>query len=99
MQAQSSDRRQWQPDPDTGYSVHGAYHLLTSHDSVTLDAAEDLIWHTQVPLKVSILTWRLLCDMLPTKVNIVTRGILSPKAHYCVAGCGAVELAQHLFLS
>ncbi|MCI57279.1 O-acyltransferase WSD1, partial [Trifolium medium] len=92
--AQSSDRWQWQPDPDTGYSVRGAYHLLTSHDSVTMDATEGLIWHTQVPLKVSILAWRLLCDRLPTTANLVTQGILSPEAHYCVAGCGAVELAQ-----
>ncbi|MCI40087.1 hypothetical protein A2U01_0061319, partial [Trifolium medium] len=33
LQAQSSDRWQWQPDPDTGYSVRGAYHLLTSQYS------------------------------------------------------------------
>ncbi|GAU29086.1 hypothetical protein TSUD_58520 [Trifolium subterraneum] len=35
----SSDRWQWQSDPDKDYSVRGAYHLLTSQDSVTLDAA------------------------------------------------------------
>ncbi|GAU11889.1 hypothetical protein TSUD_195120 [Trifolium subterraneum] len=29
------------------YSVRGAYHLLTSHDYVTLDDAAGLIWHTQ----------------------------------------------------
>ncbi|MCI18448.1 tether containing UBX domain for GLUT4, partial [Trifolium medium] len=33
------------------------------------------------------------------KANLVTRGILSSEAHYCVSGCGAVESAQHLFLS
>ncbi|GAU49095.1 hypothetical protein TSUD_137800 [Trifolium subterraneum] len=49
-----------------------------------------------VPWKVSILAQRLLHDRLPTKVNLVTRGILSWKAHYCVSGCGAVESAQHL---
>ncbi|GAU19784.1 hypothetical protein TSUD_182190 [Trifolium subterraneum] len=68
-------------------------------DSVTLDAAEDLIWHGQVPLKVSVLAWRLLRDMLPTKSNLVARGILSSEAHHCVSGCGAVESSQHLFLS
>ncbi|PNX69673.1 hypothetical protein L195_g056848, partial [Trifolium pratense] len=45
LQAQSSDRWQWQPDPDTGYSVRGAYQLLTTLDSVTVDDAEHLIWH------------------------------------------------------
>ncbi|PNX54400.1 cysteine-rich receptor-like protein kinase [Trifolium pratense] len=53
---------QWQPDPDTGYTVRGAYQLLTAHVSVTLDVVENLIWHTQVPLKVSIFAWCLLRD-------------------------------------
>ncbi|MCI86725.1 hypothetical protein A2U01_0108006, partial [Trifolium medium] len=30
LQAQSSDRWQWQPDPEKGYSVRVAYQLLTS---------------------------------------------------------------------
>ncbi|GAU49983.1 hypothetical protein TSUD_287480 [Trifolium subterraneum] len=33
--------------------------------------AETLIWHPQVPLKVSIFAWRLLRDRLPTKANLV----------------------------
>ncbi|XP_045810338.1 uncharacterized protein LOC123904757 [Trifolium pratense] len=93
------DRWQWLPDPDTGYTVGGAYQLLTSQDSVTLDDAENLIWHSQVPLKVSIFAWRLLRDRLPTRLNLVTRGVLSLPAATCVFGCGATESAHHLFLS
>ncbi|PNX86424.1 heat shock protein, partial [Trifolium pratense] len=81
------------------YTVRGAYQLLTSQASVTLDAAENLIWHSQVPLKVSIFAWRLLRDRLPTRVNLVTRGVLSPTAHTYVFGCGAAESAHHLFIS
>jgi len=29
----------------------------------------------------------------------VTRAILTPDAHWCVSGCGAVETSQHLFVS
>ncbi|PNX67589.1 70 kDa peptidyl-prolyl isomerase, partial [Trifolium pratense] len=97
--AQSTDRWQWRPDPDTGYTVWGAYQLLTSRDSITIDVVADLIWHPQVPLKVSILAWRLLRDRLPTKVNLVTRGVLSPTAQCCVFGCGEAESAHHLFIS
>ncbi|GAU16213.1 hypothetical protein TSUD_298450 [Trifolium subterraneum] len=32
---------------------------------------EELIWHKQVPLNVSIFAWRLLRDRLPTKANLV----------------------------
>ncbi|GAU24994.1 hypothetical protein TSUD_312290 [Trifolium subterraneum] len=99
LQVHSPNSWLWQPDLDNGYSVHSAYHLLTFQDSVSLHAADGLIWHPQVPLKVSILAWRLLRDRLPTKANLVTRGILSPEAHFCVSGGGAVESAQHLFLS
>ncbi|CAJ2638568.1 unnamed protein product [Trifolium pratense] len=99
LQAHSFDRWQWRPEPDTGYSVRGAYKLLTSHVSVTLDDADNLIWHPQVPLKVSIFAWRLLRDRLPTRVNLVTRGVLSSTAHSCVFGCGEAESAYHLFIS
>ncbi|PNX56522.1 hypothetical protein L195_g049924, partial [Trifolium pratense] len=36
---------QWQPDPDTSYTVMGAYQLLISHDLITMDVADNLIWH------------------------------------------------------
>jgi hypothetical protein len=43
VQAQIPDTWLWQPDPVNSYSVRDAYQLLTSQDSVTLDAAEDLM--------------------------------------------------------
>jgi hypothetical protein len=77
----------------------GVYQLLTSQQHVTLDAVEDLIWYRQVPMKISIFVWRLLRDKLPTKINLVTRCIITSDTHFCVVGCGAIEYAQHLFLS
>ncbi|GAU50551.1 hypothetical protein TSUD_281250 [Trifolium subterraneum] len=99
LQAQSPDRWQWRPDPDMGYTVRGAYALLTAQVSVTTDDTEKLIWHSQVPLKVSIFAWRLLRDRLPTKANLVTRGILPQAAGFCVSGCETIESSQHLFAS
>ncbi|GAU27609.1 hypothetical protein TSUD_271500 [Trifolium subterraneum] len=58
-------------DPDKGYTVQGAYQLLTSYVLATMDDAEKLIWHPQVPLKVSIFVWHLLCDsLLLQQVNL-----------------------------
>ncbi|GAU49006.1 hypothetical protein TSUD_406770 [Trifolium subterraneum] len=99
FQVQSPDSWHWQPDIDTGYSVRGAYQLLTLQDAVTLGEVETLIWHKQVPLKVSICAWRLIRDRLPTKANLVSRGIIAPTAHFCVSGCGGIESAQHLFFT
>ncbi|GAU12549.1 hypothetical protein TSUD_182630 [Trifolium subterraneum] len=52
-----------------------------------------------VPLKVSILAWRLLRDRLPTKANLTSRGILPVGDSHCVSGCGSVESAHHVFIS
>ncbi|GAU35285.1 hypothetical protein TSUD_274870 [Trifolium subterraneum] len=98
-QAHSFDRWLWQPDPGCGYSVRGAYQILTAQAVAPLDAASGLIWHPQIPLKVTILAWRLLRDRLPTKVNMFYRGILSEGDSHCVTGCGVVESAQHVFIS
>ncbi|GAU26111.1 hypothetical protein TSUD_225740 [Trifolium subterraneum] len=99
LQDQSVDMWLWRPDPIRGYSVRGAYQLLTSHHPIPVIDIEDLIWHKQVPLKVSILAWRLRRNRLPTKDNLENRGIITAEAQSCVAGCGALESAQHLFIS
>ncbi|MCI24080.1 cysteine-rich receptor-like protein kinase, partial [Trifolium medium] len=44
----------WQPDPGGGYFVRGAYDMLTFREGQDVDATTDLIWHKQVPLKVSV---------------------------------------------
>jgi hypothetical protein len=67
--------------------------------SAPMDDADKLIWHPQISSKVSIFAWRLLRDRLPTKDNLVTRGILPTAAHLCVSGCGEAESARHLLLS
>ncbi|XP_045802599.1 uncharacterized protein LOC123896228 [Trifolium pratense] len=79
--------------------VAGGYQILTHQASDALHDAENLIWHPQVPLKVSIFAWRLLRDRLPTRANLVSRGVLSSTADACVFGCGVTESAHHLFLS
>ncbi|GAU19449.1 hypothetical protein TSUD_76930 [Trifolium subterraneum] len=99
LQAQTSYAWQWQPDPVTGYSVRGAYQLLTSQDLVTLDAADGPHLAQAGSLQGVGFRMRLLRDRLPTKANLVTRGIISPEAYYCVTGCGYIETAQHLFFT
>jgi hypothetical protein len=75
------------------------YQLLTSQPPDSLDVVANLIWHKQVPLKVSVFAWRLSRDKLPTKTNLAFHGIIHPEAQYCAAGCGDMESAQHLFIS
>lgn len=80
LQATSSDMWQWHLDPTRGYSVHDVYDMLASKQHASVHSNMELIWHNQVPLKVSIFAWRLLRDILPTKSNLATRGVISTEA-------------------
>ena len=53
-----------------------------------------LIWHKEVPLKVSIFAWR-----MPTKDNLGKHGVLLDEGSLCVFGCGGVKSVHHLFLN
>jgi len=90
---------QWHLNPTKGYSVRGVYDMLASQEHAQMQSDLDLIWHKQVPLKVSIFAWRLLRDRLPTKSNLATQGVISSDTRFCVASYGQVEDDQHLFLS
>ena len=98
LQESSVDRWVWLPDHVAGYTVCGVYDMLISQEQPHLHQNMELIWHKQVPLKVSILAWRLLRDRLPTKANLADRGILPTEARLCVSGCGHVEDVNHMFL-
>jgi len=98
VQPNVSDRWQCDPDIHDGYSVRGAYHALTSTGTHVPDASENLVWHKQVPLKVSIVAWRLMKDRLPTKLNLQRCGILQGADTLCILGCDNDESSTHLFL-
>lgn len=78
----------WLLDPSGGYSVHGVYVMLTAKENPHVRHDLDLIWHKQVPLTVSIFSWRMLRGSLLTKSNLATRGVLVSEACLCVSSCG-----------
>jgi len=99
LQETDTDRWVWLSDQIGGYTVRGVYDMLTSQEQPHIRQNNELIWHKQVPLKVSVLAWRLLRDRLPTKDNLENRGIIPMEARLCVTGCGHVEDVPHMFLS
>ena len=98
LQPNVSDRWQWNPDIHEGYTVSGAYHILTSPVDPPNVGLHDLVWHKQVLLKVSIFAWRMLRDRLTTKTNLVRRSFLTAADARCAVGCGHDESVSHLFL-
>ncbi|XP_058754489.1 uncharacterized protein LOC131627665 [Vicia villosa] len=62
--------------------------------------ALDIVWNSWLPSKVRIFGWRLLKDCLPTREQLVKRGIIDGNVDsFCVFGCQCQESSNHLFLS
>jgi hypothetical protein len=98
LQPNVDDQWLWRHDPGSGYTVRGAYALLTRTAVPVKEATTTLIWHKQVLVKASVLAWRVLRNRLPTGDNLERRHIIAPTAHFCATGCGGVETTQHMFL-
>jgi hypothetical protein len=92
------DTWRWALDPTHGYTVRGAYRLITTTGEMVDMSLVDEVWHRHIPSKVSLLAWRLLRNRLPTRDNLMRRGVIPPSDMLCVVGCDCTESATHLFL-
>ena len=97
LQVDIDDAWRWDPDPIAGYMASGAYHILTNRPLIIGQVPATLLWRKDVPLKVSIFTWRLFRYRLPTKSNLFHIGIIPAESQLCVSGCGSHESENHLF--
>lgn len=99
LQENVIDTWRWKLDPVHGYTVREAYRFITHPGNNDDRSIVDDVWHKQIPLKVSLLVWRLFRSRLPTKDNLLRRNIISSEDVMCaVAGCATTESSQHLFL-
>jgi len=73
--------------------------MLTTIEQPIHLAPSNLTWHKDVPLKVTVFAWRLLCERLPTKDNLLRRDIIHHDNQLCLRGCRMEETTDHLFLS
>jgi len=102
MQVEIDDVWTWILDPLAGYTVRGAYQILTDGAPLNLCVpliSDDLLWRKDVPLKVLIFVWRPFRNRLHTKDNLFRRGIIQHEDQMCVDGCGEQETYDHLFLN
>jgi hypothetical protein len=79
-------------------SVKVFYCYITTTGHISDRSLVDDVWYKHTPSKVSVLVWRLLRNMLPTKDNLVHRGVLLSTDTACVGECDHIESATHLFL-
>ncbi|GAU32903.1 hypothetical protein TSUD_152630 [Trifolium subterraneum] len=88
----------WNLHPSQSYSVRSAYSYLTASDGSSMEDFASFLWVKSVPLKVNIFIWRLFLNRLPTKDNLLRRGIIEVHQELCSTNCGKAEDAVHLFI-
>jgi len=98
LQVNKEDNWLWTLENSNTFTVRSLYNFLTIQPQVALPVDSSSIWHKDVPLKVVLFAWRLLRDRLPTKDNLLRRGVINHDSRTCVAGCDLVESSSHLFL-
>jgi hypothetical protein len=98
------DRWCWKINPVDGFSVKSAFDFLVDLESEPNRSEFELevfakIWESPAPSKVIALSWRLLYDLLPTKDNLRSRGVVqNPMDGNCCWCNLCPETSNHLFL-
>jgi hypothetical protein len=98
------DRWCWKINPVDGFSVKSAFDFLVDLESEPNRSEFELevfakIWESPAPSKVIALSWRLLYDLLPTKDNLRSRGVVqNPMDGNCCRCNLCPETSNHLFL-
>ncbi|GKV49670.1 hypothetical protein SLEP1_g56408 [Rubroshorea leprosula] len=84
-----ADRKIWKHCPSR-YSAKMAYLFLDVSPSCLDENICKLIWNQLMPAKVSVFTWRLCLNRLPTKDNLIQRGVDLVSNPSCVL-CGSTD--------
>jgi len=76
LQVNKDDRWLWSLETSNSFTVRSMYNSLTIQPQIELPVDASSIWHKDVPLKVVVFVWRLFRDRLPTKDNLLRRGVI-----------------------
>jgi hypothetical protein len=103
--SQEGDRWVWKPGDGGLFSVKSTFllvsKLMDTGDVINPEAmsAFKVIWKCSAPSKVSALVWKVLHDRIPTKRNLVNRGVNQLEGSLSCSFCGlVVENSLHLLL-
>ena len=87
----------WEGDVFGVFSVKATYECLTNSTRGTPNTVFKLLWQVKASPNMLVTTWRTLIDRLPTKTNLLRRGLMVNHLPCALCG-GGNEIAQHLFL-
>ncbi|GKV00002.1 hypothetical protein SLEP1_g12766 [Rubroshorea leprosula] len=94
------NRWEWSHSTEGQYSTKIAYQKLSMpRKNPEEEKIFKRVWNPIVPTKVAALNWKTLLDRIPSKLNLIKRGIIKDMAEgNCVLCNEEIEDADHLFL-
>ncbi|KAK7274638.1 hypothetical protein RIF29_15734 [Crotalaria pallida] len=95
-----ADRWTWKASPDGTYSVKTVYKSIQVQQQEGDNSLLKVIWKANAPLKSKAFGWRILINKIPTKMNLIRRGIeLSTDQRLCALCREQDESTNHLFFA
>jgi len=86
----------WVGNEKQEYSVKMGYNMLNLEDQMLSSEVFQILWNLKVVPSTIVCMWRILWDRLPTRVNLVRRGVQLENA-LCPMCREDIESVQHLF--
>ncbi|GKV30357.1 hypothetical protein SLEP1_g39174 [Rubroshorea leprosula] len=100
MEKGKSDLRLWTHSKDGKYSIRSAYKVLTMEpDGEQRHSILKGTWNPIVPSKIAAFSWQLIQDKIPTRGNLLRRGVIQdPAESKCVFCKVEEEDSAHLYI-
>lgn len=96
----AADSFSWTFDQHRPFSVALAYDALSFQDSILSRSVVQAIWLKWSPPRVRVFCWKAAHDALPTRWNMLIRGIIPLNFDpMCALGCSELETQDHIFIS
>ncbi|GKV32054.1 hypothetical protein SLEP1_g40687 [Rubroshorea leprosula] len=94
------DQRIWTHSKDGSYTTKSAYQILAAeHRNSQQGLALQKVWNPLILSKISAFSWQLLQGKIPTKDNLMKRGVIQAPGECRCELCGArEENSSHLFV-
>jgi len=93
---EGQNRLKWIGDDQQVYTAKSGYSILNMEDQMSSLEYFQLLWSLKITPSALVWAWRILWDRLPTRVNLVRRGVLLG-CTLCPMCRERLENAQHLF--
>jgi len=93
---EGQNRLKWIGDDQQVYTAKSGYSIVNMEDQMSSLECFQLLWSLKIAPSALVWAWRILWDRLPTRVNLVRRGVLLV-CTLCPMCQERLENAQHLF--